>query len=110
MIMEIILIFIKGLLFGITITWLFELVLKTNKILKAKYYSPHKVYFGYHVHHSCFSFPVIIWSIVLFFQNQKLYALFILGIAIGIIVMHTISDKRFVFIDRQRSIDTGNVK
>lgn len=102
MITEAVLIFIKGLLWGILITWLFEFVLKTNKKLKAKYYSPHKVYFGYHIHHSCFSFPVIVWSIVLFFQNQKLSAVFALGIAVGIIAMHTISDRRFVFIDKQR--------
>ena len=102
MIIEVALIFIGGLLSGLIITWLFELVLKTNKKLKAKYYSSHKIYFGYHIHHSCFSFPVIIWSIILFLQNKKSSALFAIGFAIGIIVMHTISDKRFVFIDKQK--------
>lgn len=97
-------IFIGGLLCGLVITWLFELVLKTNKKLKEKYYSPYKIYFGYHIHHSCFSFPVIILSIILFWQNQKTSALFAIGLALGIIIMHTISDGRFVFIDKQRNL------
>ena len=109
--MEIISIFIVGLLCGLVITWLFELVLKTNKKLKEKYYSPYKICFGYHIHHSCFSFPVIILSIVLFLQNQKISALFTLGIAVGIIIMHTISDGRFVFIEnRSGFVDTDKIK
>lgn len=100
--MEIILIFIVGLSCGLIITWLFELVLKTNKKLREKYYQPHKIFFGYHIHHSTYSFLPLIWSIVLFSQNKKLPALFVLGTAVGIVVMHTISDRRFVFIEKQK--------
>ena len=102
--MGIILIFIGGLLFGLIITRLFELVLKTNKKLRERYYTRHNIFWGYHIHHSCFSFPVIILSIILFWQNQKISALFTIGLAVGIIVMHTISDGRFVFINKQRRI------
>ena len=100
--MEIVIIFIKGLLLGLVLTWLFELVLKTNKKLRKIYYQPHKIFFGYHIHHSTYSFLPLIWSIVLLFQNKTIFALFYFGIAIGIIVMHTISDKRFVFIEKQK--------
>ena len=100
--MEIILIFISGLLCGLTVTWIFELFLKTNKELRKKYYQPHKIFFGYHIHHSTYSFLPLIWSIILLLQNQKLSALFTVGFAIGIIVMHTISDRRFVFIEKQK--------
>ncbi len=97
------LIFMWGLLCGLIATWLFELVLKTNKNLRKKYYTRHNVVFGYHIHHSCFSFPVIILAIILFLQNQKLSALFAVGFTVGIVVMHTISDRKFVFIDKQRN-------
>ncbi len=100
--MEIILIFIEGLLSGLIVTWLFELVLKTNKKLREKYYQHHKIFFGYHIHHSAYSFLPFVWSIILFSQNQKLSALFALGTAVGIIVMHTISDSKFVFIEKQK--------
>ncbi len=101
MTIEVALIFILGLLSGLIITWLFELVLKTNKKLRKIYYQPHKIFFGYHIHHSTYSFLPFAWSIILFLQNQKLSALFAIGFAVGIIAMHTISDRRFVFIEKQ---------
>jgi len=93
---------ILGIVCGLVITWMFELVLKTNKKLREKYYTHHKIFWGYHIHHSSYSFPVIIASVVLFLQNRMMSSVFVLGIAAGIIIMHTISDGRFVFIDKQK--------
>ncbi|MDO8486266.1 MAG: hypothetical protein Q7S77_01025 [Candidatus Staskawiczbacteria bacterium] len=97
-----VLISIEGLLCGLVITWLFELVLKTNKKLREKYYTRHNIFFGYHIHHSTYSFLPLIWSVILFLQNQKSPALFAVWFAVGIIIMHTISDRRFVFIEKQK--------
>lgn len=100
--MQIILISLMGLLFGLLITWLFELVLKTNKKLRNKYYKHHKILFGYHVHHSAFGLIFIVLSIILFLTNQKTSALFVFWVGVGIIILHTVSDGRFVFIEKQR--------
>ena len=101
--MDIILLFLADLLFGIMITWLFELILKSNKKLKDRYYRRHKIFFGYHIHHSIYGILAIIASVVLFFINEKSAFLFWLAFGIGIIVMHTISSGRFIFIEKQKS-------
>ena len=103
MITKIALIFAGSLLCGLIITWLFELTLKTNKKLREKYYTRHNIIFGYHVHHSTYGLLTLALSIILLLQNQKLSALFAAGFSVGIIIMHTISDRRFVFIDKQRN-------
>lgn len=100
--MNIFLLFLIGFLLGIIATWLFEVVLKTNKKLKNRYYRHHEILFGYHVHHSLYGILFIIISIILFFQNQKQAALFWLAFGIGIIILHTISSGRFVFIEKQK--------
>ncbi len=100
---EIALIFIKGILWGIFVTWLFELVLKTNKNLREKYYTRNNIIFGYHIHHSTYGLLVFILSIILFILGKIILALSVVGFAIGIIIMHTISDRRFVFIEKQRN-------
>ncbi len=100
--MQIILISLIGLLSGLFITWLFELVLKTNKKLRNKYYKHHEIFFGYHIHHSTFGLLFIFLSIILFLTDQKISAVFTFWLGIGIIILHTISDGRFVFIEKQR--------
>ncbi len=103
MIIEVILIFTRGLLRGILITWLFEFVLKTNNKLREKYYRHHEVLFGYHVHHSTYGLLGLILSIFLFMAGRVEESLFTASFSLGIIFMHTISDKRFVFIEKQKS-------
>ena len=96
------LLFLEMVLLGVATTWLFELILKTNKKLRRKYYRHHEILFGYHVHHSTYGLILIIVSVILFLQNQHGSALMVFGIGMGNIMMHTISDGRFVFIEKQR--------
>ncbi len=91
-----------GLLLGIILTWLFELVLKNNKKLHKKYYEHHKLFWGYHIHHSTYGLASIIISLVLFLLNERSVDMFYLAFGIGIIIQHTISDGKFVFIEKQR--------
>ena len=100
--MQNIFIFLIGLLFGMVITRLFEFILTTNKNLRNKYYKHHKIFWGYHIHHSTYGILFIVISIILFLINQKTSALFWLALGIGIIIIHTISDRRFIFIEKQR--------
>ena len=87
-----------GLLLGIVLTWVFELILKTNKKLREKYYRRHKLFWGYHIHHSTFGLVFIALNVVLFLMDKKPTDLIYTAIGVGIIIMHTISDGRFVFI------------
>lgn len=94
---------IIGVALGVTITWLFELVLKTNKNLRKKYYSHHKIFWGYHIHHSTFGLAFILLNVILFLIDRKTTDLFYTALGIGIIIMHTISDGRIIFIEKQRT-------
>ena len=94
--------FLFGLLAGILITWLFELILKTNKKLRQRYYKQQEVFWGYHVHHSTYGLIFLLVGIILFFNYQEAQALFFMGIATGIVLQHTVSEGRFVFIERWR--------
>ena len=95
-------IFLLMILVGIAITWVFELVLKNNKKLRTRYYRHHEILFGYHVHHSMYGVFLIILSIVFLLQHNISAAIISIGLALGIIIMHTISDGKFVFIEKQR--------
>lgn len=99
--MGVVSIFTINLFIGIFITFLFELTLKTNRKLRERYYKRHEILFGYHVHHSTVGLLVIGASIVLFLLDKEILFLVTLGIGMGIIVMHTISSRRFVFIEKE---------
>lgn len=79
---------------GIFLTHIFEFVLQHNARLRERYYQRHEVLFGYHVHHSTIGLLFILIGI--FYYSAELW-----GIGIGIIIMHTISSKRFVFIEKE---------
>ena len=92
--MNTVLLFLVHILAGILVTFLFELTLKTNKKLRDRYYRRHEILLGYHVHHSTIGLLILILGILM-------YSLAMIGIGVGIIIMHTISSKRFVFIEKE---------
>jgi len=100
--MEIYIILLQDFLLGVVATWLFEQILKRNKKLKNRYYRHHEVLFGYHVHHSVYGLACFIASIVLFLSHRYSSAIFWLAFGVGIIFEHTISDRKFVFMEKQR--------
>ena len=93
---------INGLVLGLLVTLLFEMILKTNKKLRDRYYRRHEVLLGYHVHHSTFGLVAFFISIWLFLIGNNSGSLFVVWFGVGIIIVHTISDGRFVFIDKQK--------
>jgi len=98
---NIIIVSLLSILFGIIITYLFELILKSNKNLRHKYYKHHKIFWGYHIHHSTYGLLFILIGIILFIYGKN-SALDFVMCGFGIIIQHTNSDGRFVFIEKQK--------
>ncbi|MDP3882863.1 MAG: hypothetical protein Q8Q48_02300 [Candidatus Staskawiczbacteria bacterium] len=92
--------FLYGTLAGILITWIFELVIKSNKKLHDRYYRQHEVVLGHHVHHSTYGLVFILAGVVFVFNLQLESALFAFGAGFGIILQHTVSERRFVFVNK----------
>jgi len=103
--MSIVFIFLTNIFIGIALTFVFELILKTNRKLRERYYTRHEILFGYHVHHSTVGLLVMGASVVLFLLDKEMSSLVSLGIGAGIIIMHTISSRRFVFIEKENFPD-----
>ena len=99
--MGLITLFLLTTVIGILATWVFELILQTNKKLQERYYRRHEILFGYHVHHSTIGLVVIALGGITFLPYGADVALSMAGFGIGIITMHTISSKRFVFVERE---------
>lgn len=100
--------FLVSTIIGIIATFFFELVLKSNRKLRQRYYVHHEILFGYHVHHSTVGLLFMILSVVLFLLRHPASAVAMVGIGLGIIVMHTISSGRFVFIEKEAP--AGDIK
>ena len=101
--MSLIFLILESFIFGVAITWIFEQILKDNKKLRAKYYRHHEILFGFHVHHSIYGLVAIIISLFYFFINNGHYGIFWFVLGFGIIFEHTLSDGRFVFIEKQKN-------
>lgn len=91
--------FIFGLLIGMLATWLLEIILQRNKLLRKEFVDNHKSIFGYRVHHSTFGLLFLIIGLFSIYYPLT-NALFFLGLGIGIILLHTITSKRFVFVEK----------
>jgi len=90
-----------GLLFGIVATLIFESFIKANKKLKNKYYRRHNILFGYHAHHSVYGLVLSALGIILDLTNDRPISYFLIAAGIGVILVHTISERRFVFIEKK---------
>lgn len=93
---------VMGIAVGLVLTWIFEFILKTNKKLRKKYYEHHKLFWGYHIHHSMYGIALIVLNIVLFLMDKRSTDFLYTAVGVGIIIMHTFSDGKFVFIEKQR--------
>ena len=90
--------FLLGLLIGIVATGLLEGVVFSDQTLKEKFWDNPGIIFGYHVHHSTLGILGIITGFILLFRRSHA-AYLLLGIGLGIIIIHTITDGRLVFIE-----------
>lgn len=91
-----------SIIIGLMITWMFEHILKTNKSLRNKYYRHKEVILGYHIHHSNYGLALFVAAFITYLLDYPTAPLILFGLGIGVILMHTISEKKLVFIDKQR--------
>lgn len=82
-----------GLIIGLFLTGLFEYIIYFN--FQNIWNNP-KMYFGYHVHHSVLGLVSIVIGLI-FLKKLKI-AYFLIGLGLGIILIHTITDGRLIFI------------
>lgn len=94
-------IFIFGIIFGLLITFIFEMILKTNVKWRVEYYEKHQTFLGYHLHHSMYGVAFMLLGVILFFRHQTVSSIFFMGVGVGVIIMHTVSESRFVFIEKE---------
>lgn len=79
--------------------YLFELILTHDKLLNKKFWKHHIPIFGYHIHHSVYGLISIAIAAIYVFINPALVGFF-LGFGWGIIIRHTVVERRFVFIEK----------
>lgn len=89
---------VLGIGIGIIVTYILEQILQRNKALRNEFWEHHRPILGYHIHHSTLGIPFIIVGLMNPFNNGL--GLLIVGVGIGIIVMHTITSKEFTFIEK----------
>jgi hypothetical protein len=88
--------FFSGLFLGSFLAGLLESVIYFY--LRGSWDNP-KIYVGYHVHHSILGVAVIILGI--FFIKIKPHVFyFLVGLGLGIIILHTMTDGRLIFIEK----------
>jgi len=90
-----------GLMFGLLITLMLEFFLKTNKKLRRRYYWHHNIFLGYHTHHSIYGLFFILFGIIFYFIKDIPASIFSISAGFGVIIVHTISDGRFIFWEKQ---------
>jgi len=83
---------IIGLLIGFVISFLFDLISFRIKPLKKRFWDNPVTFFGYHIHHSFYGLIITLFGLISF--------PFLIGFGIGMIISHTVSDKRLVFIEK----------
>jgi hypothetical protein len=95
--------FIMGLLIGIIPFGLIEFIGWNVPSLRKKFYGKPKdnptLIFGYHVHHTVLGLLSLIWGLYLF-STQSDNSFFLIGLGIGMIIIHTVAHKKLVFIEK----------
>jgi len=93
--------FILWLLVGITATNLLEWILKSNKTIREKYWDHSIPVLGYHLHHSCLGLVLLVIGLLLVLRGDS-RGTSCLGFGLGLILVHTFTDKKLVFVEKYR--------
>lgn len=95
--------FINGLSLGSVLTFFFERRLyQEGHRIKRWFNDDRKPIFGYHFHHSAAGLIILIIGLCYLLVNKS-HALFLIGMGLGIIAVHTDSERRLVFIEKEGS-------
>jgi len=81
---------------GIAVTFGLEFIFVSNKKFKNTFWDHPVTIYGYKIHHSTYGLLFI--ALGLIFSGLRI---FLIGLGLGVIIAHTISDKRFVFVEKR---------
>lgn len=79
-----------------------ELALYSHPLLRQRVWDNPITFFGYHFHHSTFGLGFVVFGLEKP-MAQSLENILLIGIGIGIILMHTINEGRFVFAEKNEA-------
>ena len=68
---------------------------------RKNFYDNPKLVFGFHVHHTVLGLFLVIYGFYSTFSDSK-FGWFWIGFGLGTIVIHTIVDRRLVFIEKKK--------
>lgn len=92
-------IFLLSTVLGFIYCWIFEIIMIEDKEIRNKYWDHHIPIFGYHMHHSMYGVVLILIGVIsLIFSNS--IALLFAGLGWGIILRHTKTDRKIVFVEK----------
>ncbi|MBI5614350.1 hypothetical protein HY947_05470 [Candidatus Gottesmanbacteria bacterium] len=87
-----------GFIFGFLVFTAIEALLSRNKVLRKKYWDNPRLVYGYHIHHSTWGLLLIIIGLAI---KDSHVGQGLIGLGIAIIIVHTLFDRRFIFIEKQ---------
>lgn len=90
--------FVMGLILGSLVFGAHDTALSRNKALRQKLWDTPYLIYGYHVHHSVLGLFLILIGAIFYSQIGRAT----IGFGVGIIIVHTMFDGRFVFIEKHK--------
>ena len=90
---------LAGLTVGLLTTKIVELIICNNTFLRQNFWDHPELIFNLHFHHSLIGLLLIIFSII-FYQKNRKQTIFILGLGMGIIIIHSLSHHGLIFIEK----------
>ena len=91
-------IFLRGIMFGSILSGLLEAPFMLISPLRRRFWDHPFLLAGYHVHHSVLGLFILVLGCILAIRKSQ-NALFWIGLGIGIIVLHTLTDGRLIFVE-----------
>lgn len=83
---------ILGFIVGFLIFFLVDKVGPHITVLRKRFWDNPPSFFGYHIHHSFYGLLIFLVGFIRF--------PFLIGFGLGMIVSHTVSDKKLLFIEK----------
>lgn len=91
--------FLIGLAFGSVFTVLVEIFLIYIPFFRKYVVTNPRLVFGYQIHHSTLGLIIVLLGLILLLLGKSGGSM-VVGFGIGMILVHTISDGRFIFIEK----------
>ena len=94
--MDSVVLFLVTVLFGILLTMFYE-----NRIVYGRFKGKLLYIKGHHVHHSNVGLVLLFAALLLVINDHYATSRVISGLGVGLIIQHTLSEKKFVFVSKK---------